>query len=76
MTDSTLVNRRDFLHGYTAMHWAAKQGRCDVIAGLVMNGAYIDVKSVSMSLREFEGALSDSVVVLFPTGRYGPSYRG
>ena len=47
MTDSSLVNRRDFLHGYTAMHWAAKQGRCDMIAALVMNGAVVDLKSVS-----------------------------
>ncbi len=46
MTDPTLVNRRDFLHGYTAMHWAAKQGRCDMITGLIMNGAVVDIKSV------------------------------
>ena len=46
MTDSSLVNRRDFLHGYTALHWAAKQGRCDIITAMMMNGALVDLKSV------------------------------
>ena len=48
MTDSSLVNRKDFINGYTAMHWAAKQGRCDIIAALAMNGAIVDLKSVSV----------------------------
>lgn len=47
MTESSLVNRKDFLHGYTAMHWAAKHGRCDLITALAMNGATVNLKSVS-----------------------------
>lgn len=48
MTEPSLVNRKDFLHGYTAMHWAAKHGRCDLISALHMNGAMADLKSVSL----------------------------
>ena len=48
MTEPSLVNRRDFVHGYTAMHWAAKHGRCDLISALVMNGAVVNLKSVSV----------------------------
>ena len=46
MTDSYLVNRKDFIHGYTALHWAAKHGRCDIITMLIMSGAMVDIKSV------------------------------
>lgn len=47
MTDSTLLNRRGFLHGYTALHWAAKHGRMDILSMLLVQGASTDVKSVS-----------------------------
>lgn len=47
MTDSTLLNRRGFLHGYTALHWAAKHGRMDILSMLLLQGASTDVKSVS-----------------------------
>ncbi len=50
MTESSLVNRKDFLHGYTAMHWAAKHGRCDLITALAMNGAMFSLKSVSIGM--------------------------
>ena len=46
MEEQNLVNRKDFIHGYTALHWAAKHGRCDIIAGLMLNGAQVDIKSV------------------------------
>ena len=46
MEEPNLVNRKDFIHGYTALHWAAKHGRCDIIAGLMLNGAQVDIKSV------------------------------
>ncbi len=48
MNESSLVNRKDFLHGYTAMHWAAKHGRCDLITALALNGGMVNLKSVSV----------------------------
>lgn len=47
MTDSTLLNRKGFLHGYTALHWAAKHGRMDILSMLLLQGAVTDIKSVS-----------------------------
>lgn len=47
MTDANLLNHRDFLHGYTALHWAAKHGRMDILSMLLMQGAHTDTKSVS-----------------------------
>ncbi len=47
MTDATLLNRRGFLHGYTALHWAAKHGRMDILSMLLLQGATPDIKSVS-----------------------------
>lgn len=47
MTDSSLLNRRGFLHGYTALHWAAKHGRMDILSMLLLQGATADSKSVS-----------------------------
>lgn len=45
MTDSSLLNRKGFLHGYTALHWAAKHGRLDILTMLLIQGAQVDVKS-------------------------------
>jgi hypothetical protein len=45
MRDDTLINRKDFLHGYTALHWAAKLGRCDIMSALIINGAFPNIKS-------------------------------
>lgn len=45
MSDSSIINKKDFVYGYTALHWAAKNGRCDVISGLAMNGANLNIKS-------------------------------
>ena len=50
MEEPNLINRKDFIHGYTALHWAAKHGRCDIIACLTLNGAQIDIKSVGISV--------------------------
>ena len=47
MTDITLLNRRGFLHGYTALHWAAKHGRMDILSMLLIQGAQAGIKSVS-----------------------------
>lgn len=30
----------------TALHWAAKHGRCDIISALILNGAHVEIKSV------------------------------
>ncbi len=46
-TDCTLLNRKDFLHGYTGLHWAAKHGRMDILSMLLDRGALVDAKSVS-----------------------------
>lgn len=51
MTDNYLVNRKDFIHGYTALHWAAKHGRCDIITVLIMSGGMVDIRSVRVQLR-------------------------
>ena len=45
--DSHLINCADHIFGYSAMHWAAKKGRCDVIAMLATSGAIIDLRSNS-----------------------------
>ena len=47
MTDVTLLNRKGFLHGYTALHWAAKHGRMDILTMLLLQGALPNIKSVS-----------------------------
>ena len=48
LEEPNLVNRKDFIHGYTALHWAAKLGRCDIIACLMLSGAQLDIKSVGL----------------------------
>ena len=47
--DSHLVNCADHIFGYTALHWAGKKGREDIIATLITSGAFIDVRSLSGS---------------------------
>jgi hypothetical protein len=54
MRDDTLINRKDFLHGYTALHWAAKLGRCDIMSALIINGAFPNIKSVSWLLQSYQ----------------------
>jgi hypothetical protein len=55
--DDTLINRKDFLHGYTALHWAAKLGRCDIMSALIINGAFPDIKSVSWLLQSYQSCV-------------------
>ena len=55
MTDSSLLNRKGFLHGYTALHWAAKHGRMDILSMLLLQGATTNIKSVSPLLARAAG---------------------
>ena len=40
-----LLNNKDFIFGYTTLHWAAKLGRSDIIAFIRENGMDINAKS-------------------------------
>ena len=42
-----LVSRRDFITGYSALHWAAKNGRADVVKLLMGSSAPPDVDAKS-----------------------------
>ncbi|NXY47705.1 SWAHA protein, partial [Ceuthmochares aereus] len=33
--DSSLAARRDFISGFTALHWAAKSGNCDMVNNII-----------------------------------------
>ncbi|NWX17205.1 SWAHA protein, partial [Aegotheles bennettii] len=33
--DSSLAARRDFISGFTALHWAAKSGDCDMVTNVI-----------------------------------------
>ncbi|NXH17301.1 SWAHA protein, partial [Bucco capensis] len=33
--DSSLAARRDFISGFTALHWAAKNGNCDMVTNII-----------------------------------------
>lgn len=68
MTDPTLLNRRGFLHGYTALHWAAKHGRMDILSMLLIQGALTNVKTVSSKhwlLRD--GMLRIGILIIIPS---------
>ena len=47
MAEPLLINRKGFLHGYSAMHWAAKHGRMDILTMLLFQGGSPNIKSVS-----------------------------
>ncbi|XP_037539044.1 ankyrin repeat domain-containing protein SOWAHC [Nematolebias whitei] len=40
-----LVLKKDFITGFTALHWAAKQGRQDVVEMMLRSGADINIRS-------------------------------
>lgn len=40
-----LVKNRDFVLGYTALHWAAKLGRADIVKLVIQNGVDVHSKS-------------------------------
>jgi len=42
-----LVSRRDFITGYSALHWAAKNGRADVVKLLMGSSEPLDVDAKS-----------------------------
>ena len=44
-THPKLVKNRDFVLGYTALHWAAKLGRADIVKLIIHNGVDIHAKS-------------------------------
>ncbi|NWV04693.1 SWAHA protein, partial [Ptilonorhynchus violaceus] len=33
--DASLAARRDFISGFTALHWAAKSGNCDMVTNII-----------------------------------------
>jgi len=44
-TEPGLANKKDFTSGYTALHWAAKHGREDIVFMLAKRGGDINAKS-------------------------------
>ncbi|NXJ05687.1 SWAHA protein, partial [Odontophorus gujanensis] len=49
--DASLATRRDFISGFTALHWAAKSGNADMVRNIIevaeKEGAHIDVDARS-----------------------------
>uniref|UniRef100_A0A8C4UTU8 Sosondowah ankyrin repeat domain family member A n=1 Tax=Falco tinnunculus TaxID=100819 RepID=A0A8C4UTU8_FALTI len=49
--DASLAARRDFISGFTALHWAAKNGNCDMVTNIIRaaekGGARINVDARS-----------------------------
>jgi uncharacterized membrane protein len=45
MSDSVYVNRKGFINGWTALHWAAKLGHEEIVVALLISGAKTDIKS-------------------------------
>ncbi|XP_039340526.1 ankyrin repeat domain-containing protein SOWAHA [Mauremys reevesii] len=51
LTDANLAGKRDFMSGFTALHWAAKSGNCDMVGKIIevakKGGTEIDVNAKS-----------------------------
>uniref|UniRef100_A0A8C8RPY2 Sosondowah ankyrin repeat domain family member A n=1 Tax=Pelusios castaneus TaxID=367368 RepID=A0A8C8RPY2_9SAUR len=51
LRDASLAGRRDFMCGFTALHWAAKSGNCDMLEKVIevakKGGAQINVNTKS-----------------------------
>ena len=45
LEDSNFCHYQDYIYGYTALHWAAKQGQIEIIASLLMAGADVNIRS-------------------------------
>lgn len=49
--DASLAARRDFISGFTALHWAAKSGNCDMVTNIIRaaekGGSRVDVDARS-----------------------------
>ncbi|NWZ20697.1 SWAHA protein, partial [Asarcornis scutulata] len=49
--DASLAARRDFISGFTALHWAAKNGNCDMVRNIIevaqKEGTHVDVDARS-----------------------------
>ncbi|XP_076021094.1 ankyrin repeat domain-containing protein SOWAHA [Genypterus blacodes] len=49
LRDSQLVKKKDFISGFTALHWAAKDGNTDMVHKIInisgKRGVYVDVNS-------------------------------
>ncbi|NXS52518.1 SWAHA protein, partial [Brachypteracias leptosomus] len=49
--DASLAARRDFISGFTALHWAAKNGNCDMVTNIIRaaekGGAHVNVDARS-----------------------------
>uniref|UniRef100_A0A669PY93 Uncharacterized protein n=1 Tax=Phasianus colchicus TaxID=9054 RepID=A0A669PY93_PHACC len=49
--DASLAARRDFILGFTALHWAAKNGNCDMVRNIIdvaeKEGAHVNVDARS-----------------------------
>ncbi|NXT95730.1 SWAHA protein, partial [Anhinga rufa] len=53
LEDASLAARRDFISGFTALHWAAKSGNCDMVTKIIKEaekrGAGVNVDARSHS---------------------------
>lgn len=59
-----LIGYRDFILGYTALHWAAKLGRTDIVDFISLNGIKIDTKSHAGSTPLHVAAMSGKDAVI------------
>ncbi|XP_061473027.1 ankyrin repeat domain-containing protein SOWAHA [Rhineura floridana] len=51
LSDKSLASKRDFMTGFTVLHWAAKSGNCDMLGKVIevaeKGGAHVNVNSKS-----------------------------
>uniref|UniRef100_A0ABM5FLP0 Ankyrin repeat domain-containing protein SOWAHA n=1 Tax=Pogona vitticeps TaxID=103695 RepID=A0ABM5FLP0_9SAUR len=51
LSDKNLASKRDFMTGFTVLHWAAKSGNCDMLRKVIevveKGGAYVNVNAKS-----------------------------
>uniref|UniRef100_A0A8C5J341 SWAHC protein n=1 Tax=Junco hyemalis TaxID=40217 RepID=A0A8C5J341_JUNHY len=66
--DASLAARRDFISGFTALHWAAKNGNCDMVTNII-RAAEKGGARVNVDARSHGGYtalhLADNLVCLF-----------
>ncbi|XP_069810791.1 ankyrin repeat domain-containing protein SOWAHA [Dendropsophus ebraccatus] len=54
MTDSDLAGKRDFISGYTALHWAAKSGNSEMVK-LLFDQSHRSGSNLNVNVRSFGG---------------------
>jgi len=63
--DPLFINKKDFITGYTALHWAARDGKSELLHWLCDAGAKVNIRTVWLKIYFIPSKASTTLLAFF-----------